>query len=323
MEFTLSVPRYKYQKVLNKQEFLDVFPESMISHTLEMCPSDGVIELTMACVTPAVIDLIHKIVETRTTPLIQDQFRPIVEECGKYLGMEILMILGNKKYGHGYLHGHRDLNLFRIMDHPQKELIFTSAVFDGFPQLAEFLIKKGVDPSTEISPFQTTRHKNYAIGHACGNGTLSLVNLMLQDPRVDPSADANVSIRDAAYYGHLSVVRKLMADPRVDINSMGGMALTGACMTGHTDIVRLLLSDPRAVLPARTLFESYRHNRPVILTVLLEDPRIKTISCIGGTWIDSMHYIVHVVTGEKNGDRSDCLNVFKEWYKRHDLSWPL
>jgi hypothetical protein len=56
---------------------------------------------------------------------------------------------------------------------------------------------------------------NFAIREASANGHLAVVERLLADPRVDPSADDNYAIREASSNGHLSVVERLLADPRV------------------------------------------------------------------------------------------------------------
>jgi hypothetical protein len=48
------------------------------------------------------------------------------------------------------------------------------------------------------------------------NGHLAVVERLLQDERVDPSADDNYAVRWAAQNGHLAVVDRLLEDDRVD-----------------------------------------------------------------------------------------------------------
>jgi hypothetical protein len=54
-----------------------------------------------------------------------------------------------------------------------------------------------------------------AIRIASFNGHLAVVERLLADPRVDPSAKDNAAIRWASKKGHLAVVERLLADPRV------------------------------------------------------------------------------------------------------------
>jgi hypothetical protein len=42
------------------------------------------------------------------------------------------------------------------------------------------------------------------------------VKFLLQDPRINPSAAGNYSIKTAAENGHVKVIRELLKDTRVD-----------------------------------------------------------------------------------------------------------
>jgi hypothetical protein len=75
---------------------------------------------------------------------------------------------------------------------------------------------------------------------AAHHGQLDVVNRLLQDPRVDPSADYNSAIRFAAYGGHLHVVNRLLQDPRVDPSDWDNFAIRHAVSYGHLDVVATL-----------------------------------------------------------------------------------
>jgi hypothetical protein len=49
------------------------------------------------------------------------------------------------------------------------------------------------------------------------NGHLAVVDRLLQDVRVDPSADNNYAVRIAAANCHLAIVDRLLDDDRVDV----------------------------------------------------------------------------------------------------------
>ena len=51
---------------------------------------------------------------------------------------------------------------------------------------------------------------------ACVNGYLPVVERLLEDSRVDPSAYDNHAIKWASQNGHLPVVERLLGDGRVD-----------------------------------------------------------------------------------------------------------
>jgi hypothetical protein len=52
---------------------------------------------------------------------------------------------------------------------------------------------------------------NHAIKKASENGHTDVVKLLLADPRVDPSAEANYAIRMARQFGHTEVIKLLRA----------------------------------------------------------------------------------------------------------------
>ena len=98
------------------------------------------------------------------------------------------------------------------------------------------LINPKADPSI---------HNNVAIISAAMFGHSKTVKILLADPRVDPTADNNYAFISAAYEGHFDVVKLLLADPRVDPTDNDNEAIKDASLCGHIEVVRLLLADPR------------------------------------------------------------------------------
>ena len=86
---------------------------------------------------------------------------------------------------------------------------------------------------------------NWAIRVASYNGHLEVVNRLLEDPRVDPSAHCNEAIRAASKRGHLGVVSRLLEDPRVDPLAQNYEAIQIASYGGHLGVVSRLLEDRR------------------------------------------------------------------------------
>ena len=64
------------------------------------------------------------------------------------------------------------------------------------------------------------------------NGHLQVVETLLKDLRVDPSADNQYAIRFAAYNGHLQVVETLLKDSRVDPSANNQYAIRWASHNG-------------------------------------------------------------------------------------------
>jgi heme oxygenase len=95
---------------------------------------------------------------------------------------------------------------------------------------------KRVDPSAD---------ENYAVAWAAQNGHLAVVERLLQDKRVDPSAEGNEAVRRAAARGHLAVVERLLQDERVDPSAEDNYAVRLAAQYGHLAVVDRLLEDDR------------------------------------------------------------------------------
>ena len=93
-----------------------------------------------------------------------------------------------------------------------------------------------VDPSAD---------DNYAIQSACARGYKDIVMLLLQDTRVNPSAGNNYAIQLASMYGHKEIVELLLQDDRVDPSANDNNAIQLASWKGHKEIVEILLKDKR------------------------------------------------------------------------------
>ncbi|KAJ3244544.1 hypothetical protein HDU77_009838 [Chytriomyces hyalinus] len=105
--------------------------------------------------------------------------------------------------------------------------------------------------------FDPTIDSNSPLFYACSGGHSKVVELLLQDPRVDPNAALKQSIvfeehterrnrhlLAAARNGHEDVVRLLLSDKRRDGEE--SEALVEASQEGHARVVDLLLKDGRA-----------------------------------------------------------------------------
>jgi len=75
---------------------------------------------------------------------------------------------------------------------------------------------------------------------ACRNGDVKVVDRLLMDSRVDPSASDNYAIRWASGNGHLEVVDRLLMDSRVDPSAEDNQAIRLASNDGHLEVVNRL-----------------------------------------------------------------------------------
>uniref|UniRef100_A0A6C0CL55 Ankyrin repeat protein n=1 Tax=viral metagenome TaxID=1070528 RepID=A0A6C0CL55_9ZZZZ len=134
--------------------------------------------------------------------------------------------------------------------------------------LTQVLADPRVDPSAD---------NNYTIRLASDSGHTEIVERLLADPRVDPSALNNEAIRLASENGYTEIVEILLADPRVDVFADNNWGIKFASKKGHTEIVQILLADPRVDpsadnnLPIR--FAS-KNGHTEIVKMLLSDPRV-------------------------------------------------
>jgi hypothetical protein len=76
-------------------------------------------------------------------------------------------------------------------------------------------------------------------------GHLAVVERLLQDKRVDPSANNNDAVRMAAASGHLAIVERLLQDKRVDPSADGNFAVRMSAWNGRLAVVDRLLEDDR------------------------------------------------------------------------------
>jgi ankyrin repeat protein len=123
----------------------------------------------------------------------------------------------------------------------------------------------------------SNRNLHDKLYYASLDGHLKVINLLLQDERVDPSARNNVAIRSASQKGHLAVVERLLQDERVDPSIIANAAIRFASMHGHLAVVERLLQDPR-VDPSDNNNYSIRYasccGHLAVVEILLQDPRV-------------------------------------------------
>jgi ankyrin repeat protein len=85
-------------------------------------------------------------------------------------------------------------------------------------------------------------HSNFIIKHMTAEGNIECLKKLL--PRVNPNEYHNI-IRLASQYGHLIVVNILLEDKRIDPSIDDNIAIRKASQNGHLTVVNRLLEDPR------------------------------------------------------------------------------
>ncbi len=79
----------------------------------------------------------------------------------------------------------------------------------------------------------------------CASGSLELVKLFLDNPRVDPSVLDNSSLMIACHFEKMDILQLLLSDPRIRPGDYDNIAIRHAYIYGTKNSINLLLADPR------------------------------------------------------------------------------
>ena len=127
-------------------------------------------------------------------------------------------------------------------------------------------------------PYDRSANDNWVMHHMAAEfGHLHILERLLKDPRVDPSANDNFTIRKASINGHLPILERLLQDPRVDPSAADNLPLRGGCMRGHLHIVERLLQDSRVDPSANdnlAIHLASENGHLAVVERLLQDPRV-------------------------------------------------
>jgi len=123
------------------------------------------------------------------------------------------------------------------------------------------------DPRVDPSEYD-----NMALTRASELGNVNLVEALMRDERVRPTA---ASLAAVCYSGNLELLRFSIADERCDNDAKNG-ALDAAYRMDNIEAVRLLLEDRSFHLASEDFLIGalYTRFRPDLLRVLLADPRV-------------------------------------------------
>jgi ankyrin repeat protein len=198
-----------------------------------------------------------------------------------------------------------------LQDTKNSTILFKESVQHGYNVIAQFLLSHDLfDPSvcnyndcfnntaiqiasyfgrTEVvqlllndNRIDPSAYNNNAIQKASSKGHVEVVRLLLSDNRVDPSADDNTAIRWASKNGYVEVVQLLLSDNRVDPSAGDNYAIQFASSNGHVEVVQLLLSDNRVDPSAddNTAIRWASNNGHVeVVQLLLSDNRVDPSDC--------------------------------------------
>jgi ankyrin repeat protein len=108
---------------------------------------------------------------------------------------------------------------------------------------------------------------------SCVNGYFDIVELLIQDERINALNDYNDAIRLAAEYGHTNIVTLLLNDKRIDPSTLYDLPVRVASENGHIEVVKLLLEDSR-VNPSdinnQAIKQAFAHEHFEIVDILFK-----------------------------------------------------
>ncbi|KAJ3154582.1 hypothetical protein HDU89_007820 [Geranomyces variabilis] len=149
-------------------------------------------------------------------------------------------------------------------------LLQTATVRPNMTILKMLILDYGVDPASA---------SNEAIRVACRNGDVEFVRHLLSDSRVDPmDSDPNELKSNALFAASTAdqakVVELLLQDPRIDPAANNNWAIYAASGHGACSAVKILMLDPRVKLSNESLYVACDAGRRDVVDLLLQDERI-------------------------------------------------
>jgi putative methionine-R-sulfoxide reductase with GAF domain/ankyrin repeat protein len=146
------------------------------------------------------------------------------------------------------------------------ENLFRSACRKGHIKIVEILLKeKRINPSAHLCD---------AFRGACVSGHIKIVEILLKDKRVNPPT---WTIQVASKHGQTKIVEILLQDSRFDPSALNNQAIRDAAREGNTEIVAMLLKDSRVDPSAGdndAIQCAAKHGRTEIVAILLRDSRV-------------------------------------------------
>lgn len=120
--------------------------------------------------------------------------------------------------------------------------------------------------------------KNWAIRYACSFGYYTIVKLLLEDGRSDPSVFLQVCVKYACENGYSKILQLLLKDERVDPSDDNSYALTLAAENGHYTCVKILLKDSRinpSINDCESLIKASLNYHWNIVSLIVKDKRVR------------------------------------------------
>lgn len=111
----------------------------------------------------------------------------------------------------------------------------------------------------------------------CAQNKTEIVELLLQDGRIDPSMNDNFVFRQSCFNNHPKMAKILLQDIRVDPSAKNNCSLRVACMNSFLEIIEILVDDERTdpSIDDNCMIRLARKNeRPKVIELLLRSEKV-------------------------------------------------
>jgi hypothetical protein len=129
-----------------------------------------------------------------------------------------------------------------------EEIVQYTEEYDG---LKKILCRKRVTLSDRFVHDTDAKHLQFYLRLACENGDVCVINRLLQDHRVDPSAGNNYAIQTVVEKGWFDATRVLLQHELVNPGDFDNLALRVAVRNNNVKLVSLLLAHPKVDASAK------------------------------------------------------------------------
>ena len=252
----------------------------LVQNALDLDSIATVIPIPNKVVTPELLDLVNELIITLSIPTTVLKYlnNSTIKDGIKYLGIEVLHVVFNCKYNI-FVKKFPLVNLLDKSTFHDKETYKSLLRFSidyNVPFLLNYILDyipsgtyPGIDNNMFLCACETSQmalikpflarginpsiHGNRALFIACYNNYIDLFQLLLNNPRINPSFLRSVDYDGLARSivgvivcrGHIELLDLLIKDSRVNLNINDNEGIRFAIYIGRIDIAQRLWQDPK------------------------------------------------------------------------------
>lgn len=295
--------------IVNKQNFLYFFGDTILGDAIRTQPDVEVIEITQPDITQQIL---YEMMVVTNNSSFGIPYSPNLAGGFRYLGGTLIPVISNLKYKANRFHRFlpkpestvdASINQLSSRIFPENvpsnyDILIAYAVESHWPELATYLGSLVPPSETEATDQEWMSHVDFShpestqlaryflgrdinpskdfITNVLTNEDLGLVKLLLQNPTVDPAKIAQYQdINTSLHYISTEIFELLYADPHFYSAFNPTAFLKDAMSFNETaDLVRIILQDPRSNV-TNLLRDAIRAESNDIVRVLLDDPRVR------------------------------------------------